>query len=358
MSSKFTKLNYRYGVMEFPLTVSELKGVTKDIPKTERTYYEYTLKAIKKYVKDNENIYYLTVGGAKLLKPSGFVLVADSGLILTWLKGGMFGGAEAEKIEYNSIKNVDFDILPGGSSSFKGGSLLLEISGLMGTKKKTVRDIEENDLDTLVDVLRNRISLSKGNGKLSPEKNDAEFFFGSDPNEEETKIISSHTLAASRIRAKHIENDESIRAVVPVLFDVPKGKQVKGLLVATNLKLIFFSETVFKEFVHTRQLDQINDISQNGKELIVKSDEGVLKYELQNDQNDVRERLVTAISAPSPVPEVVSETITENPDPEESMTPPPAPDKFQQLKQLGELRDSGILTEEEFQAEKAKLLNS
>jgi Short C-terminal domain len=39
--------------------------------------------------------------------------------------------------------------------------------------------------------------------------------------------------------------------------------------------------------------------------------------------------------------------------------PPPAPsqaDMITQLKQLGELRDNGVLTEEEFAAQKAKLL--
>jgi hypothetical protein len=38
--------------------------------------------------------------------------------------------------------------------------------------------------------------------------------------------------------------------------------------------------------------------------------------------------------------------------------PPPAqPDRIAQLKELGELKASGVLTEEEFQAEKAKILN-
>jgi hypothetical protein len=42
---------------------------------------------------------------------------------------------------------------------------------------------------------------------------------------------------------------------------------------------------------------------------------------------------------------------------------PPAPsggadDRFEQLKQLGELKEQGILTEEEFAAEKAKILAS
>ena len=44
--------------------------------------------------------------------------------------------------------------------------------------------------------------------------------------------------------------------------------------------------------------------------------------------------------------------------------PPPAPpadpmqDKLDQLKQLGELKEQGVLSEEEFQQQKAKILNS
>ncbi|HSL66314.1 MAG TPA: SHOCT domain-containing protein [Gaiellaceae bacterium] len=34
----------------------------------------------------------------------------------------------------------------------------------------------------------------------------------------------------------------------------------------------------------------------------------------------------------------------------------PQPDKFEQLKQLGELKEQGILTEAEFEAQKAKIL--
>jgi hypothetical protein len=37
---------------------------------------------------------------------------------------------------------------------------------------------------------------------------------------------------------------------------------------------------------------------------------------------------------------------------------PAATDPIEQLKQLGELRDKGVLTEEEFAAQKAKLLGS
>jgi hypothetical protein len=41
-----------------------------------------------------------------------------------------------------------------------------------------------------------------------------------------------------------------------------------------------------------------------------------------------------------------------------SAPPPPAADPVEQLTKLGQLRDSGVLTEEEFEAQKAKILGS
>jgi hypothetical protein len=40
----------------------------------------------------------------------------------------------------------------------------------------------------------------------------------------------------------------------------------------------------------------------------------------------------------------------------EQRSAPPAPDRLEQLTQLGQLKESGVLTEAEFQAEKAKIL--
>lgn len=45
--------------------------------------------------------------------------------------------------------------------------------------------------------------------------------------------------------------------------------------------------------------------------------------------------------------------------PPPAAAPAPAPaDPIEQLKQLAELRDSGVLTQEEFEAQKAKILGS
>jgi hypothetical protein len=45
------------------------------------------------------------------------------------------------------------------------------------------------------------------------------------------------------------------------------------------------------------------------------------------------------------------------PPPQQYAPPPPAPDPLEQLKQLGELKQQGILTEEEFAQQKARILN-
>ena len=44
--------------------------------------------------------------------------------------------------------------------------------------------------------------------------------------------------------------------------------------------------------------------------------------------------------------------------PPQQAPPAPAADPIAQLKELGELRDSGVLTDEEFAAQKAKILGS
>ena len=43
-------------------------------------------------------------------------------------------------------------------------------------------------------------------------------------------------------------------------------------------------------------------------------------------------------------------------EPQPVAAAPPAPDPLEQLKQLGELKASGVLTEAEFEAQKAKIL--
>ena len=52
------------------------------------------------------------------------------------------------------------------------------------------------------------------------------------------------------------------------------------------------------------------------------------------------------------------EPADQEPAPQYAAPPPPQQDMVQQLKDLAELKDQGILTEEEFAAQKARILGS
>jgi Short C-terminal domain/Domain of unknwon function (DUF3824) len=58
--------------------------------------------------------------------------------------------------------------------------------------------------------------------------------------------------------------------------------------------------------------------------------------------------------------EAYQEQVYADQPPQQQYTPPPpaAPDPIEQLKQLGELHASGVLTDEEFAQQKAKILGS
>ena len=67
--------------------------------------------------------------------------------------------------------------------------------------------------------------------------------------------------------------------------------------------------------------------------------------------NRVSRRQAERWAAQEPQPQYVEQ-------PQAAAAPPAAPDPIERLKELGELRDKGVLTEEEFEAQKAKVLTS
>ncbi|RAS75208.1 hypothetical protein A3864_16200 [Priestia endophytica] len=159
MNTKYTKLNHRFGLLEYPVTLTELQEIILEFPKSERTFYEYALKALEKEIGKNESIYSLNTADARLTK-TGFIVVAESALIFVTMKGGLTGGANTEKVQYKNITEVDFDIVPiAGNTPMDKGILLLKINN----KKRTIRNIPEYNLDSLVQAIRERVSLGGSN---------------------------------------------------------------------------------------------------------------------------------------------------------------------------------------------------
>lgn len=155
MTSKYTKLNHRFGIIEYPVTLKEMEEISLEFPKTERKFYEFAISALKKIMKPEEQIYSFTSADPKLTK-TGFLVITDQKVILVSMKGGLFGGAETEVLTYKDIVGVDFDIAPNpfGAAQMELGILELQIKGMLGSKKRTIRNIPEQSLDRIVHVLR------------------------------------------------------------------------------------------------------------------------------------------------------------------------------------------------------------
>lgn len=155
---KYTKIDERFGVIEYPVTLNEMVEISKELPKTERKYYQYAFDALKKVMKAKEAIHYFEVADPKLTK-TGFIVVGEQNLYLVMMKGGLFGGAEAEVVKYKDIKGVDFDIIQGpfGISLMNTGIIYLEMNKMFGTKKRTIRNIPDYNVDGVLIAIRNKL---------------------------------------------------------------------------------------------------------------------------------------------------------------------------------------------------------
>lgn len=153
--SKFTKLDHQFGIIEYPVTLEDMKTIILDFPKTERKFYEMTIKALAKTMKKDEKIYSFSTANPKMTK-TGFMVIGDKNLYLTSLKGGLLGGADVEVIKYSDIKSVDFDITPNpfGLAQMELGVIILEMKAIIGSKKRKILNIPDYKLDDIVKQLR------------------------------------------------------------------------------------------------------------------------------------------------------------------------------------------------------------
>lgn len=94
----------------------------------------------------------MTSADPKLTK-FGFMVITEKKLLFVTMKGGIFGVADTEVVEFKSIKEVDFDIAPNplGMATMQLGILPLKIKGKLGmSSKRTIRNIDERSLDKIV----------------------------------------------------------------------------------------------------------------------------------------------------------------------------------------------------------------
>jgi len=120
-----------------------------------------------------------------------------------------------------------------------------------------------------------------------------------------------------------------------------------GLLVATNKRLIFIDKGLISLRVEDFPYDKITSIQYSAGLLMgeitifASGNKAVIKQVPKDQVRDFAEWLRARITKPSPRADAST---------------PPAGDLVSQLERLAKLKESGILTDEEFQTQKAKLL--
>lgn len=149
--------------------------------------------------------------------------------------------------------------------------------------------------------------------------------------------------------AEYLWDDEQVERMVSGQYGGGSG-----LLVLTNRRLLFLKDGLIKKTLEDFPLDKVSSVQWSsgivmGKIMIFasgnKAEVGSL---MKQDGKEIADLVRERISRPS------------NPLPKASRTRRPrhAPSVADELKKLAELRDDGVLTDDEFTAQKARLLRA
>ncbi len=158
---------------------------------------------------------------------------------------------------------------------------------------------------------------------------------------------------------KYIKSsDEEVLIAIPAEYDKTKKREIKGMLIATSHRLIFVTNGIgHGEFTEAFDYRKMNGISlaPDGfaqKELLI--DYGRTRKIFDDILNDdqFKRFLKVVRSKMNESKRVTGISKAKNKAAAHS------DDKYEKLAQIAKLRDQGVLTEEEFQIEKQKILNS
>lgn len=159
-----------------------------------------------------------------------------------------------------------------------------------------------------------------------------------------------------------LNSDEVVLKSIKAEYDKTKRREIKGLLIATDQRLVFVScgvgHGIFQEDFDYRKI--------NG---IAKTKDGFFERELYIDMGRSRKKF-DDILADQRLEEFISivleqinlsrsKTTTRKPTRKTSTSQADgSTDKYAALEKIAKLKADGILTEEEFQMEKTRILNS
>ncbi|MGG1685559.1 SHOCT domain-containing protein [Pseudalkalibacillus sp. NRS-1564] len=183
-------------------------------------------------------------------------------------------------------------------------------------------------------------------------------FFGPDPSMGNKITYAAHKEIFEYVERHLIADDENVLGVIQAEYDKTKKREIKGMLFATEVKVFFAFVRGNNQFIEEFDYSKMKGISLardgfTSKELYIDYGRGRKKFDDIIDDGNFKSFLSVvnakiAQSRNQPVSKERSNFKSNNPD---------TTDKYKQLEHIGKLKDKGILTEEEFQQEKQKILN-
>ncbi|MDU0846319.1 MAG: PH domain-containing protein [Enterobacter asburiae] len=156
----------------------------------------------------------------------------------------------------------------------------------------------------------------------------------------------------SKFEANHLNPGEAVlqwgEGYIGKVMGQGKDKQHNGVLIVTGQRVAFYRKGFLGEVIETIPLKSITSIERKSTlgHRVIRIHTSHDDLEFKMFSKDAELALIEAIEAGRGVK-------TETPIAEPAMT---HQDPYEQLKKLSELKESGIISEEEFQAKKSKLM--
>lgn len=220
-------------------------------------------------------------------------------------------------------------------------------------EKKKKREEEANRLKEEKEKKRDEKRVEKER-KKAEELKKMERFFGPDPGMGKILTYSSYSATFEYVDSHILKQNERVIGVIQAEYDKTQKREIKGVLIAAEEKLIFAIVRGNNQYIEEFEYSKMKGMSlaRDGfvsKELYIDYGRGRKKFDdIIDDDNfksflkAVNEKIAEFRNKPKTKSRAAN-AVKSN-----------SPDKYKQLEQIAELKEKGILTEEEFQAEKKK----
>jgi len=164
--------------------------------------------------------------------------------------------------------------------------------------------------------------------------------------------MAKESKHVAKFRASHLKASEAIKAFDDGYIGEAMGsgskRQYNGSLIVTNERVAFYRKGIFGEVLETIPLKSITSIERKSllghRTIGIHTSHDALVFKTFNKDGEAK--LIDAIEAGRN-----SSSASASNDAQTKQESP-----LEQLKKLGELKDSGVITDEEFSIKKAELL--